>query len=108
MGHKGEQMRFASLLCTVALTSLPALPASAQTMRCGNNFVGYGESTSSVQMKSGAPSSKYSYCKPESRSRSCEKVEEWSYNRPNEFAQILKFESGQVVSITSGDIVRTP
>lgn len=101
-------MRHASPLYIAMLTSLLAMPAYAQTMRCGNNFVGYGESISSVQMKCGAPTSKYSYCKPESRSRSCEKVEEWSYSRPNEFAQILKFESGQVVSITTGDIVRTP
>lgn len=97
-----------SLACVALLVAGFATPALAQTMRCGNNFVGFGESTSAVQAKCGAPSNRYSYCKPESRSRSCEKVEEWSYSRPNEFMQILKFESGQVVSITSGDIVRQP
>lgn len=101
-------MRTQGRFVFAVMASCFALAAQAQTMRCGNNFVNFGESISSVQSKCGAPTSTYSYCKPESRSRSCDKVEEWSYSRQNEFMQILKFESGQVVSITSGDIVRQP
>ena len=95
--------------CSIALlASCIALPVQAQSLRCGNSFVNIEDSVSAVQMKCGAPSSTYSFCKPESRSRSCDKVEEWTYSRPNEFMQTVRFESGRVVSITSGDIIRPP
>lgn len=101
-------MRIKVCLATVVLAACFTLPARAQSMRCGNNFVNIDDSASTVQMKCGAPSSTYSFCKPESRSRSCDKVDEWTYSRPNEFMQIVRFESGKVVSISSGDIVRQP
>lgn len=101
-------MRIKAGLATVVLAACFTLPAQAQSMRCGNNFVNIDDSVSTVQMKCGAPSSTYSFCKPESRSRSCDKVDEWTYSRPNEFMQIVRFESGKVVSISSGDIVRQP
>ena len=95
-----KQLLFAFFCC------LPAF-AHAQSMRCGDTFASTGDNPATVQMTCGAPTAKSSHCKPNTRSNVCELVEEWNYNRgPSEFIQILRFESGKLISVTSGDYGR--
>ena len=86
---------------------LVTAPAAAQSLQCNNDLVSVGDNKAIVQMKCGEPTSKDSFCKPNSKGQVCESVEEWTYNKGStQLMRTLRFESGRLVSITHGDYGR--
>jgi hypothetical protein len=106
------------LLASLSLSFL-LLPArgEAATLRCGNNLVADGASTTDVVLKCGEPTSKHTRTRSEGRkhrrggkhdSTTEEEVvetniEEWTYNfGPNRLIQVAVFEDGKLVDVRSG------
>ena len=98
---------------TAALLALAAtaLPATAQNLRCKNDFAERGDSKLTVVTKCGEPVMKDSFCRAEplmpgakSAARPCINVDAWSY-RPGsgQFITVLEFEEGTLRSIRYGD-----
>ncbi len=95
--------------------------ASAQNLRCKNDFAEIGDSKSSVIEKCGEPAQKDSFCKttPDQdtrqattqgtvlKLRGCEKVDEWTYKPGSgQFITILRFEQGSLAGIRYGERIR--
>jgi len=104
------------------LLSLQAGLASAQSLRCGGQISGAGDSKSSVVQKCGDPMAVESVCVPQAQPQSmivtgadgvlrqifvpqqCVPVEDWTYYRGSgSFLTIVRFKNGVVESIRDGD-----
>jgi len=103
-----------------AVLSVPALSASAESLRCNGHSAAEGDSRLSVLYKCGQPLLKDSYCAPVYYADTfqpvpepfaaavvpCQHTEEWLYDRgPGHLMAKVRFRSGVVQSITYG---RTP
>ncbi len=120
-----------TLLLAAALLA-PAGHAQAETrsFRCKNDLVNLGDTKASALLKCGAPLVTDSFCKPQPAanfvqtvpiptvpaqapvapsvtvvaSNPCETVDAWTYNPGRgQFLTTLRFESGQLASISYGD-----
>lgn len=98
-----------------------ASAAQAQTFRCEHGLAGTGDSKASVLQKCGEPSVRDQFCQmaePASASGPrdsgvtvnvlpCVTVDEWTFNPgKGKFLTTLRFENGQLSSISQGDRVR--
>ncbi|MCZ4315777.1 DUF2845 domain-containing protein [Comamonadaceae bacterium G21597-S1] len=118
-------------LLLVAALLAPAGHAQAETrsFRCKNDLVNLGDTKASALLKCGAPLVMDSFCKPQPAaivmhtvpvptvpaqpatptvtvvaSAPCETVDAWTYNPGRgQFLTTLRFESGQLASISYGD-----
>lgn len=121
-------MRLLTPLLLVA-TLLPfagGLHAETRSFRCKNDLVNLGDNKASALLKCGEPIVKDSFCKPPSApgtfeaiaapkrphvtivtGGACETVDAWTYNPGRgQFLTTLRFESGQLASITYGDRIK--
>ncbi|WP_373691481.1 DUF2845 domain-containing protein [Azonexus sp.] len=102
MNSKNALLFIAGLIAT--LVTSPAAAQSSESLRCNNDLVYAGDSKAVVLLKCGAPTVKDSFCKPDTRGRVCETVDEWTYNLgAGQFIRTLRFESGKLISISFGD-----
>lgn len=110
-----------ALLAILSLSFL-LLPArgDAATLRCGNNLVADGASTTDVVLKCGEPTSKYTRTRSTGQKHHRRwggkhgtttteeevvetNIEEWTYNfGPNRLIQVAVFEDGKLVDVRSG------
>jgi Protein of unknown function (DUF2845) len=118
-------------LLLIAALLAPAGPAQAETrsFRCKNDLVNLGDSKASALLKCGAPLVADNFCKPPPAASfvaklpahastawpaapsitvvvgaACETVDAWTYNPGRgQFLTTLRFESGQLASISYGD-----
>ena len=106
-------------LASIFALAATALPASAQSLRCGANVIGVGEPRSGVLQKCGEPVSRDSFCKPVDPQAiaagasgtavvlPCEKVDEWTYNPGyGQFMTTLRLAAGKVTAVSYGDRVK--
>lgn len=104
-----------------ATAFLAASAAEAQSFRCSNGLASVGESKAGVLQKCGEPLLRSGYCQagePVTRAAAekaemtvnvlpCVTVEEWTFNPGRgKFLTTLRFENGQLSSISQGDRVR--
>jgi len=97
-----------------------ALPADAQSMRCGGYLVQNGDGKAEILENCGEPVYRDAFCKalPNAAARAaaqdgsvispaCENVEEWTYNPGyGQFMTILQFSEGRVRAIRYGNRAR--
>ena len=95
-----------------------AFSASAQSLKCKNDFSQIGDSKAAIVQKCGEPIYKDSFCKPVDANvrpgatgtvvaPPCETVDEWTYNPGyGQFMTTLRFESGVLKSVRYGDRVK--
>lgn len=111
-----------TLFCLAALTQ--AGTASAQSLSCGGQLSGVGDSKFSVVQKCGEPMSKEFVCVPRPQvawvlspypggpaqqviTQQCVPMEDWVYHRgQGNFLGIVRFYNGAVESVRDGDRVR--
>ena len=106
-------------ICLVIFIALPALPASAESLRCNGHIASEGDSRISILYKCGQPLLKENYCSPvyytdtlqpvpepfASTFVPCQQVEEWLYERgPGQLTATVRFRSGVVQSIRYGRV----
>ncbi|MEY4563895.1 MAG: hypothetical protein RLZZ618_3172 [Pseudomonadota bacterium] len=109
--------RFAAL----AVFMVTGVTAHAQSLRCQGALAEVGDTKYAVLQKCGEPAFKDGFCKPlevwvptgrggyrvPPQALPCQWVDEWSYNPgPGYFVAIVRFESGAVSGIRTGDRVR--
>jgi hypothetical protein len=97
------------------------LPASAESLRCGNGTADEGDSRLSVAYKCGQPLLADTYCAPLYYAQTlnpvpepfasvivpCQPIEEWLYDRgPGNLMATVRFRSGRVQSIIYGRVPR--
>jgi hypothetical protein len=111
--------------CAFALaTALHPLAADAQSLQCGGNLVGIGESRLSLLQKCGEPAFKETLCMPARPLERylpgpggnlvlvpvippCVPMEEWTYHRgAGNFLGIVRFGNGVVESVRDGERMR--
>lgn len=103
-------------LLAVALLGSGAT-AQAQSLRCDAGIVATGDQKAAVLQKCGEPMLTDSFCKAPSTSTGntaqpaavvpCETVEDWTYNPgTGRFMTTLRFEQGELVSISRGERVK--
>ena len=108
----------------VVATALHPLSASAQSLQCGGNLVGVGESRLSLLQKCGEPAFRETLCLPVRPLERyvpgpggslvlvpvvppCVPVEEWTYHRgAGNFLGIVRFGNGVVDSVRDGERMR--
>jgi hypothetical protein len=105
----------------VAALLIVCLPASAESLRCGNGTADEGDSRLSVAYKCGQPLLADTYCAPlyyaptlnpvpepfASVLVPCQPIEEWLYDRgPGNLMATVRFRSGRVQSIIYGRVPR--
>ena len=94
----------------LAALAITALPATAQNLRCKNDFAERGDSKHTVLSKCGEPVFKDSFCRQDpvptgtKVRQPCTNVDSWSY-RPGsgQFVTILEFQEGTLKSIRYGE-----
>lgn len=94
-----------------AALALAALPATAQSARCGKDFATVGESRVTVLLRCGEPLLRDAHCRPNARrapgvvhGRACEAIEDWVYKPGGgQFVTTLRFEAGVLREIVYGD-----
>lgn len=114
------------LLVAAMLASVGNVHAQTRSFRCKNDLVNLGDNKASALLKCGEPLLKDSFCKPSTAATTfngapgpkipsvtivtpgpCETVDAWTYNPGRgQFLTTLRFESGQLASITYGDRVK--
>lgn len=113
-----------SACALVMATALHPLPAGAQSLQCGGNLVGVGESRFSLLQKCGEPAFKEILCipvRPQDRyvqgpggnlilvpvAPQCVPVEDWTYHRgAGNFLGVVRFGNGVVESVRDGERMR--
>lgn len=108
----------------VVATAIHPLSASAQSLQCGGNLVGVGESRLSLLQKCGEPAFRETLCMPVRPLERyvpgpggslvlvpvvppCVPVEEWTYHRgAGNFLGIVRFGNGVVDSVRDGERMR--
>jgi hypothetical protein len=104
-------MKTAYLTCAVAAALLTALPASAETMRCGSSYiVRIGDNKSDVLQNCGEPVMRDTFCATTATgsaqpaiNSACSNVDEWTYNPgTSQFMTTLRFVEGRLQSIRYG------
>lgn len=108
----------------VLVAALHPLAAGAQSLQCGGNLVGVGESRFSLLQKCGEPAFRETLCipvRPQGRfaygpggnvilvpvAPSCVPVEEWTYHRgAGNFLAVVRFGNGVVESVRDGERMR--
>ena len=113
---------------TLILGLLLSFGASAESLRCKNDFAQIGDSKGTVLQKCGEPMLKDNFCRPAAQTSSidtsapaangsagsvtnitvnqCVNVDEWTYNPGyGQFMTMLQFEAGQLKLMKYGDRV---
>lgn len=105
----------------MVVSLLTAGAAQAQSFRCDAGLASVGESKAGVLQKCGEPALQSSYCQaaePATRAAPdkaqltvnvlpCVTVDEWTYNPgKGKFLTTLRFENGELSSISQGERVR--
>jgi len=108
-------MKTAYLTCAALIAVLTALPASAETMRCGSDYIArIGNSKTDVLQNCGEPLMRDSFCGTTTTGSNqpavgtlCSNVEEWTYNPgTGQFMTTLRFVEGRLQSIRYGNRAR--
>lgn len=108
-------MKTAYLTCAALTALLSALPAGAETMRCGSGYiVQIGNSKTDVLQNCGEPVMRDTFCgTPATGSAqpaigtTCSNVDEWTYNPgTGQFMTTLRFVEGRLQSIRYGSRAR--
>jgi hypothetical protein len=104
------QMRISTVLLIVGWALLFNSITRADSLRCGTNLIGVGDTKAEVLEKCGEPESTDSYCRNEYfQSRFgidaiCHRVDLWTFNLGvGRFLENIEFEEGRVSRITNGD-----
>jgi hypothetical protein len=111
--------------CAFAMVAaMQPLLAEAQSLQCGGNLVGVGESRFSLLQKCGEPAFAETVCMPTRPQERyvpgpggslilvpvvppCVPVEEWTYHRgAGNFLGIVRFRNGAVESVRDGERMR--
>lgn len=108
---KSKMVAIVFIALFVGLHSVPASPATSDTLRCGNRLVSVGNNKAEVLIKCGSPAWKDAWTDVVINNVNTVNAlrvnvdrERWIYNfGRNSFLRILLFENGRLVKITTGD-----